>query len=81
LERGPLSLVRTSEELLEGKRSGSGLENRDKRTSESVALTTRHPPSANVGTTSPTNGGRSVGIVRSRARVTKFSFNITERKR
>jgi hypothetical protein len=28
LERGPLSLVRTSEELLEGKSSGSGLENR-----------------------------------------------------
>jgi hypothetical protein len=29
LERGPLSLVRTTEELLEWKRSGSGLENRD----------------------------------------------------
>jgi hypothetical protein len=29
LERGPLSLVRTTEELLEGKSSGSGLENRD----------------------------------------------------
>jgi hypothetical protein len=31
---------------------------------ESVALTTRHPLSAKVGTTSPTSGGRSVGIVR-----------------
>jgi hypothetical protein len=29
LERGPLSLVRRIEELLEGKSSGSGLENRD----------------------------------------------------
>jgi hypothetical protein len=29
LERGPLSLVGTIEELLEGKSSGSGLENRD----------------------------------------------------
>jgi hypothetical protein len=29
LERGPLNLVRTTEELLEGKSSGSGLENRD----------------------------------------------------
>jgi hypothetical protein len=29
LERGPLSLVRTIEELLGGKSSGSGLENRD----------------------------------------------------
>jgi hypothetical protein len=29
VERGLLSLVRTSEELLEGKSNGSGLENRD----------------------------------------------------
>jgi hypothetical protein len=29
LERGPLSLVRIIEELLEWKSSGSGLENRD----------------------------------------------------
>jgi hypothetical protein len=29
LERGPLSLVRIIEELLESKSSGSGLENRD----------------------------------------------------
>jgi hypothetical protein len=29
LERGPFSLVRTTEELLEGKSSGSGLENRE----------------------------------------------------
>jgi hypothetical protein len=29
VERGPLSLVRTNEELLEWKRSGSSLENRD----------------------------------------------------
>jgi hypothetical protein len=29
LERGPLSLVRTAEELLGRKSSGSGLENRD----------------------------------------------------
>jgi hypothetical protein len=29
LERGPFSLVSTIEELLEGKSSGSGLENRE----------------------------------------------------
>jgi hypothetical protein len=29
LERGPLSLVSTTEELLERKRSGSGLERRE----------------------------------------------------
>jgi hypothetical protein len=40
MERGPLSLVITTEELLEKISSGSGLENRDKRPWESVALTT-----------------------------------------
>jgi hypothetical protein len=43
LERGPLSLVSTSEELLERKSSGSGLEKRDYGRRESVALTKRHP--------------------------------------
>jgi hypothetical protein len=39
LERGPLSLVSTIEELLGRKSSGSGLETRR----GSAALTTRHP--------------------------------------
>jgi hypothetical protein len=39
-ERGPLSLVSTKEELLEGKISGFGLENRYYSHRESVALTT-----------------------------------------
>jgi hypothetical protein len=50
LERGPLSLVRTTEKLLEWKCSGSGLENRDYCPWEFVALTTEHPLPANVGT-------------------------------
>jgi hypothetical protein len=41
---------------------------------ESIALTMRHPLFAKVGTTSPTNGGRSVGIVRPRTKATTFSF-------
>jgi hypothetical protein len=64
LERGPLSFVRAIEELLGRNSSGSGQENRDYRPGGSVALTTQHPLSANVGTTSPTSGGRSLGIVR-----------------
>jgi hypothetical protein len=74
LERGPLSLVRTTEELLEGKSNGPGLESRDKRPWESVALTTRRPLFAKVGTTSPASGGRSVGTVRSRTKATEFSL-------
>jgi hypothetical protein len=66
LELGPLSLVRTTEELLGRNSSGSGQQNRDWRPGGSVALTTQHPLSAKVGTTSPRSGGRSVGIVRSR---------------
>jgi hypothetical protein len=50
LERGPLSLVSTIEELLERKCSGFGLENRGYGRRGSVVLTTWHPLSAKVGT-------------------------------
>jgi hypothetical protein len=50
LERGPLSLVSTTEELLERKRSGSGLEIRGYGRRGSVTLSTWHPLSAKVGT-------------------------------
>jgi hypothetical protein len=55
LERGPLSLISTIEELLGRKSSGSGLENRD---------------------SSPTSGGRSVGIVCLRTKATEFLFIV-----
>jgi hypothetical protein len=47
----------------------------------SVVLTTQHPPSAKVGTTSPTSGGRSVGIVRSRTKATEFTTGTKGRHR
>jgi hypothetical protein len=49
LERGPLSLVGTTEELLERNSNGSGLENPeyDRR---NVTLTMWHPVFAKVGT-------------------------------
>jgi hypothetical protein len=72
LERGPLSLVNTTEELLERKSRGSGLENRDYGLRGSVVLTMRHPSIRRV--TSTTSGGRSVGIVRSRTKATEFLF-------
>jgi hypothetical protein len=49
LERGPLSLVSTIEELLGRKSSGSGLENREYGRRGYAALTTRQPLSAKVG--------------------------------
>jgi hypothetical protein len=50
LERGPLSLVSTIEELLEIKNSGCGLENQDYGSSGSVSLTTWNLLSSKVGT-------------------------------
>jgi hypothetical protein len=50
LERGPLSLVKITEELLDWRSSGSGQENLINDRGWSVGLTTRHPLSAKVGT-------------------------------
>jgi hypothetical protein len=50
LERGPLSLARIIEELLEWKSSGSGQEKRINGRGGSFALNTRHPLSVKVGT-------------------------------
>jgi hypothetical protein len=50
LERGPLSLLSTIEELLERKSNGSGLESREYGCRRSVTLTTWHPLSAKVDT-------------------------------
>jgi hypothetical protein len=74
LERGPLSLVSTIEELLRRKSSGSGLENRDygRRDPSRWPRGTLYPQK--LGLTSPTSSGRSVGIVRSRTQATQFSL-------
>jgi hypothetical protein len=76
LERGPLSLVSTTEELLGRNSSGSGLENR--KYGRGVPLRwprdTLYPQK--LALTSPTYGGRSVGIVRLRTKTTELICKI-----
>jgi hypothetical protein len=72
LERGPSSFVSTIGELLGRKSSGSGLENREyslkiPRTDHVTDCIRRK-----LSLTSPTSGGRSVGIVYSRTEATEF---------
>jgi hypothetical protein len=72
LERGPLNLVSTTEELLDRKSSGSGLENREygRRDPLRSPRNTLYPQKLVL--TSLTSGSRSVGIVRSRTKATEF---------
>jgi hypothetical protein len=73
MERGPLSLVSTTEELL-------GIVAAPVYKGENVAVGIRHAdhvaPSIgkNLALTSLTSGGRSVGIVRLQTEATEFFF-------
>jgi hypothetical protein len=67
LDRGPLSLVSTTEELLGRKSRKLEYGRRDPSRWPRSSL---HPQKLEV--TSPTSGGRSVGIGRSRTQATKF---------
>jgi hypothetical protein len=68
LERGPPSLVSTTEELLDS------LENREygRKDPSSWPRGTLYPQKLAI--TTPTSGGRSVGIVRSRTQTMEFSL-------
>jgi hypothetical protein len=81
LERGQLSLVSTIEELLERKRSGSGLEHRDngRRDPSRWPLDTIYPQI--LALTSLTSGFRSVGIVCLRTQATEFVVCVLRRLR
>jgi hypothetical protein len=70
LERGPLSLASTIEELLERKSSGSGLQNRDYGRRESAALATRYPSIRKSW--QATSGSRSVSTDQLRTKATEL---------
>jgi hypothetical protein len=76
LKRGPLNLVSTSKELLERKSSGFCLESREygRRDPSRWSLDNLYPQK--LALTTPTSGGRSVGIVPSRTKATEFSLII-----
>jgi hypothetical protein len=75
-ERGPLSLVSTTEELLDRKVVAPVYK------TENTAVGIRHADhvatsiSKKLVMTSPTSGGRSVCIVRSRTQTMEFSFLV-----
>jgi hypothetical protein len=72
LEWGSLSLVSTIEELLERKSSGFNLENREYGRRDPLCRPRGTLYPQNLALTSPTSGGRSVGIVRSHTQATEL---------
>jgi hypothetical protein len=80
LERGHLSLVSTIEELLGRKYSGFGLESREYGRGDPSRRPrdTLYPQKLTL--TSPTSGGGSVGIVRSRTKATELCYVPTLQK-
>jgi hypothetical protein len=78
LVRGPLSLVSTTQEQLERKSSGCGLEiwNYGRRDPPRWPRDTPLYPQK-LALTLPTNGGRSDGIVRSRTQATELLILLT----
>jgi hypothetical protein len=81
LERDPLSLVSTIEELLERKGSGFGLENREYDRRDPSRWPRGTPYHQKLALTSPTSVCLSVGIVRSRTEATDFFFFQNEKSR
>jgi hypothetical protein len=72
LERGPLILVSTTEELFGRKSSGSCQEKRDYGSGDPTHRPRGTLYPQKMALTLPTSGGRSIGIVRSRTQATEF---------
>jgi hypothetical protein len=80
LDRGPLSLVSTIEELFGRNSSGSGLEILEYGRGDPLRWPRDTFYPQKLALTSPTSGGRSVNIVRSRTQVTEFSLECKVRR-
>jgi hypothetical protein len=76
LERGPLSLVSTIEDLFERKPSGSGLESREYGRTEPSRWPRGTLCPQKSALISPTSGGLSVGIVRSLTHATEYNLLV-----
>jgi hypothetical protein len=76
LERRPISLLSTTEELLGRKSSGSGLKNREYERGDLLRSPRDTLYLQKLALTSLTSGGRSVGIVNSRTKERIFSVII-----
>jgi hypothetical protein len=81
LERGPLSLVSTTEELLGRNSFGSGLENREYGRGDPLRWPRDTLYPQKLALNSSTCGGRSVCIVRLRAKATEFVFHYGNEQR
>jgi hypothetical protein len=75
LERGPLSLVCAIEELLGRNSSGSGLESREYGRRDPLCWPRNNLYPQKLALTSPTSGGRSVGIVHSMTQATELFYS------
>jgi hypothetical protein len=78
LERGPFSLVSLIEGLLLIKNSDSGQETEIKAVGNRCSNHATFPLYAKVGTNSPTGGGPSFGIVRSRTKAMELVIIIVD---
>jgi hypothetical protein len=74
LERGPLSLVSTTEQLFGRNSSGSCLENRGYVRGDPSRLPRGTLYPQKLALTSLTRGDRSISIVRSRTQATEFNL-------
>jgi hypothetical protein len=77
LERRPLSLVSTTEELLGKNSSGYGLENREYGRGDPLRWPRDTLYPQKLALTLPTSGGRSVCVVRLRTKATDFVLLFT----